>query len=180
MLQAQTLARPYAKALFELALQNNVFSLWSERLLLASEVVSDPQVVALVKDPRFSNAQLIALLMGIGGACFDIQTQAFFETLCKFKRILLLPEITLLYEAMRAQAERVVTVELLSAMPVEESYQRRFQEALKAKTQCEVVLHCETDEALLGGAIIRAGDWVIDGSLRGRLSKLRDAIIGFY
>lgn len=170
------IARPYAKAAFELAQMQNAFGKWSDMLAFASTVASDKNIVELMKDPRLSKDQLLALFLDLGKDLYTQEMNNFIHSLAMFKRWSLLPEIAQIFEEMRAQAEKVVTVELISAQPVNDEFQQRFQQALQRKTHCNIVLECQTDKSIIGGAVIKAGDLVIDGSIRGRLAKLSDAL----
>ena len=89
---------------------------------------------------------------------------------------MLLPEISVLFEEMKAQLENVVDVVVTAAQPLSEAQSAKLAQALKAKLQRDVRMTSEVDESLIGGAIIRAGDLVIDGSLTGKLSKLAEAM----
>lgn len=176
MSKNRTFARPYAKAAFELAQSENAFAKWSEMLKLAAMIASDKQFHSLAKDPRFSTNELVELFDSIGKDNFTSEMQSFIRILGKFKRLALLPEIELVFEEMRALAERVVNVELISAQPLNDKDQERFVTVLKKRMNCNIALECQVDKNILGGAIIRAGDLVIDGSIRGRLAKLGDAV----
>lgn len=176
MSKNRTFARPYAKAAFELAKAENAFAKWSEMLHLAAMIASDKQFHSLAKDPRFSDKELVGLFDSIGKDIYSGEMNTFIRILGKFKRLALLPEIALLYEEMRAFAERVVNVELISAEPLNDKDQERFVQVLKKRMNCNIALDCQVDNSILGGAIIRAGDLVIDGSIRGRLAKLGDAV----
>ncbi len=173
---SQTVARPYAKAVFELAFAENAMPKWSEMLGLAGQIANDKQMIGLMKDPNFSPAQVMDVFSEIGKETFSKEMHNLISTLARFKRLACLPEIAVLYNEMRAHAERVITVELICAMPINEDYQQRLSNALKRRTNCNISLECSTDKSILGGAIIRAGDLVIDGSVRGRLAKLSDAV----
>lgn len=175
MSQSYTVARPYAKAIFELA-KAGAFAKWSEMLALAAQIASSKDMIELMKDPKFSNDQVLDLFFDIGKDSFNQEMKNLCQTLVEFHRLSVLPEIYELYEEMRKNAERTITVELISAYPMDEHYQARFKQALKQKTNCDIQLKCVTDKDILGGAIIRAGDLLIDGSVRGRLSKLGDAV----
>lgn len=176
MSQNRIVARPYAKAAFEFAQEENDFAKWSDMLSFAATVASDKQVAQLMKNPKFSTAQLINLFLDLGKDLFSKGMQNFIQTLGTFKRLKYLPEIQELYEQLRAQAENVVNVELISAFPVDEKTKEKFTQALKRRLNSNISLHCTTDKAIMGGAIIRAGDLVIDGSIRGRLIKLSDTM----
>lgn len=176
MSQNRIVARPYAKAVFELAQKEKAFPAWSQMLALAASCAEDKRVLGLMKNPEFSTAALIALFIDLGKDVYSQEMQNFLQTLGRFKRLQALPEIASLYEEMRSRAERVVNVELISAFPLNDEHQARFMSALKARMNCDITLECITDKSILGGAIIRAGDLIIDGSIRGRLAKLSDAV----
>lgn len=170
------IARPYAKAAFELAQEENAFSEWSEMLQTAVLIASDESVARLMKDPKCSSKKLIELFLEVGKKVFSEKQQYYIKILGRFKRLSFLPEIAQLFEKMKSAAQRVMAVELISAFPVSEGDEQRFVRALKARMHCEIVLECVTDKSILGGAIIRSGDLVIDGSVRGKLRKLTEAM----
>ncbi|MGD9592104.1 MAG: F0F1 ATP synthase subunit delta [Candidatus Berkiella sp.] len=176
MSKNRTYARPYAKAAFELAHSENALANWSSMLAFAAMVASDKQAATLAKDPQFTTKQLVDLYLSLGKEVFTQQMQNLIAVLGKFKRLALLPDIANLYEEMRAIAERVNKVELISAFELNDKDQEQFVKALKNRMNCNIELDCKIDKSILGGAIIRSGDLVIDGSIRGRLAKLGDAI----
>lgn len=169
-------AHPYAKAVFELAQNQSTFDAWSSMLQHAAYVAQDKGVVELIKNPQCAMRQVIDLFLAVGKGVYSQEMQNFIQVLAQAGRLMLLPEVYTLYEHMRTKAQKVEEVELISAQPMSEAMQASFKEALGRRMRCDIVLHCKTDEQLLGGAVIRVGDRVIDGSLRGRLSKLCDAI----
>lgn len=176
MSKNRTFARPYAKAAFELAQSEHAFPKWTEMLALAAMIANDKQFLSFAKNPQASAKDLVALFDSIGQEVFTSEMKDFIRILAKFKRLALLGEIANLFEEMRAFAERVINVELISAQPLNDQDKGRFIEVLKKRMNCNVALECQVDESILGGAIIRAGDLVIDGSIRGRLAKLGDAV----
>jgi F-type H+-transporting ATPase subunit delta len=98
------------------------------------------------------------------------------EVLARNKRLQLLPEISKQYEMLRAQAEKSLEVEVISAFALEESERQRLVETLKKRFEREIQLTSRVDEQLMGGMVIRAGDTVIDGSVRGKLEKLAETL----
>ena len=179
-----TIARPYAKAIFELAQDQNSkdpasFEKWSSMLSFASEIAKDKRVVKLMKDPQFSVEDQIEFFLNIDKDFFSEEAKTFISILGEFKRLPVLPEISTVYEGMRAEAERTLKVELISAFPTSEKDQQRFEQALQRRLNCKIQLENSVDKSILGGAIIRAGDLVIDGSIRGKLLKLSEAM-GIY
>jgi F-type H+-transporting ATPase subunit delta len=172
MAEKATIARPYAKAAFASARQHNAFDRWSSVLATASSVVQDERVAKLLSSPRVKPEQLSGLIGEIVGGELDEQTRNFLATLASNRRLAFLPEIGSIYEALRAEEENTADVQVVSAVALSEAQQQRLATALKKRLKRDVRLHCEVDASLIGGAIVRAGDFVIDGSLKARLDRL--------
>jgi F-type H+-transporting ATPase subunit delta len=167
-----TIARPYAKAAFEYAREANVIAAWSGALRTAVDIVADPRVSAATKNPAWTAAELGSLIADVAGAGFDTGMQNFVRVLAENHRLALLPEIAAQFELLRAEVENTVDVELVSAVALDGPQQEKFAQALSARLKRKVRMHTSVDSALLGGAVIRAGDLIIDGSLKGRLQQL--------
>lgn len=176
MAEKTTVARPYARAVFELAQARKELPRWSDMLGLAVAVATDARVSALIGNPRVTDDQLTQLLLDIGGDKLSEEAQNLIRVLVDNDRLDVLTEIAALYETYRAEAERTVEAQVISAFEVSEAQQKKIITALKKRLGREVTLSCEVDESLLGGAIIRAGDLVIDGSVTGQLAKLEVAL----
>ena len=176
MAEYSTIARPYAQAVFELAKEQDRLQQWSEMLRLAAMVVADSNVKSLIGNPRVDKQQLMDLILGVCGECLDDNARNFLAVLAENGRLGLLPIMAEQYEAYRAEEEKIVQAELISAFPVNEEQQQKIAAALKARLGREVSLNCKTDQTLLGGAIIRAGDMVIDGSVTGHLNRFANAL----
>ncbi len=176
MAEKSTIARPYAQAIFDLAAANKQFSQWSENLALASAVAQDSGMQGVIGNPRLSNAQLVDLFLGVCGDKFDDAAKNMVKLLVENGRLTVMPEITALYEEYRAEAEKTVQAEVVSAFPVTSAQKTSIKKALKKRLGREVELVCTTDNSLVGGAIIRAGDMVIDGSVTAQLEKLTHAL----
>jgi F-type H+-transporting ATPase subunit delta len=172
MAERVTIARPYAKAAFESARSHKAFDRWSTVLATASSVVQDERVAGLLSSPLVQPAQLSSLIGEIVGSSLDEQSRNFLATLADNRRLALLPEIATMFEALRAEAENTADVRVISAVQLNDAQKQRLTAALKKRLKCEVRLHVEVDESLIGGAIVRAGDFVIDGSLKARLDRL--------
>ena len=172
MAEKSTIARPYAKAFFELALEEQKLDAWSQALGMAAAVVADPRVKTLLTSPHLTTEQLAALLIDICGKVLDAEGQNFIRVLASNRRLGLLPEIDVIFEKLKAESEKIVDVTVTSAAPLSPEQQRAYASALRQRLKSDVRLHCEVDPALVGGAILRADDLVIDGSLRGRLDRL--------
>ena len=172
MAEKATIARPYAKAALESARQHNALESWSKVLATASSVVQDERVARLLSSPKVKPEQLSGLIGDIVGGDLDEQTRNFLATLASNRRLAFLPDIASMYEALRAEAENTADVQVVSAVALDEAQKQRLASALKKRLKREVRLHCEVDASLIGGAIVRAGDFVIDGSLKARLDRL--------
>jgi F-type H+-transporting ATPase subunit delta len=171
MAEKVTIARPYAKAAFEYARERSAFAPWSEMLGKAAAVVGDERVARLLGNPRVTPAELVGLIAEVCGT-LDEQMRNFLETLAQNRRLALLPEIAAGYELLRANVENVADVHVTSAAALNDAQRERLLAALKKRLKREVRLHCDVDAGLIGGAIVRAGDFVIDGSLKARLERL--------
>jgi F-type H+-transporting ATPase subunit delta len=173
-----TIARPYAKAAFEYARGANAFAAWSDGLKAAAEIVSDPRVAPLTKSPEWSAADLAGLITEVAGAKLDAGMQNFVRVLAENRRLLLLPEIVAHYEALRSAVENTIDVEVVSAVPLDAAQADKLRAALSTRLKRKVRMQNSVDSTLLGGAVVRAGDLVIDGSLKGRLQRLATNLTG--
>lgn len=189
MAEKQTLARPYAEAVFALAKERNELKKWSETLAFIAVVAADERVRQLAGNPRVDRASFLDLVLGIcndaqgsasvagdrkSGATKQVDEQGsnFIRLLVENRRLDLVPDIQRQYESLKADAEARVEATVISALPLEATQLKTIGEALKRKLGREVNLTAQTDKALMGGVVIHAGDLVIDGSVRGRLADL--------
>jgi F-type H+-transporting ATPase subunit delta len=176
MAEKTTVARPYARAVFEIARDSDTFGNWSEFLERAAVVVSDPRVHGLIGNPAVTRRDLAELLVEVCGDGAGEQGSNFLRLMAENGRVACIPEVASEFEALRAEAENVVDVTVTSAVPLDEAQRSQFATSLRSKLGREVRLHCDTDSSLMGGAVIRAGDLVIDGSLLGRLQRLAGVV----
>ena len=167
-----TIARPYARAAFEEARQNGGLAPWSQALQAAALVVKDPRVAMLLDDPRVTPEQLARLVDDIAAAPLGEQGANFVRTLAHNHRLGYLPEIAELFGTFKDDAEGVADVSVTSAAALDAAQRARIAAALERRLRRKVRLHCQIDPALIGGAILRSGDLVIDGSLRTRLDRI--------
>lgn len=172
MAEALTIARPYAQAAFRYATEQNALQAWSGMLSLLAAIAADPDMHRLLDNPHLTESQLADLFIGIGAERLDAKCGNFVRLLSENRRLGVLPEIAALFEIRRQEAEGAIKAELISAFPASAAQQARIVESLRRRLGRTVELSCSTDAALLGGAIIRAGDLVIDGSVRGKLERL--------
>lgn len=176
MAELTTLARPYAKAAFEVAKQQKELALWAESLELSAAVTENSKIKTLLDSPSLTSTQKCKSLLEVLGLADHKVFSNFLATLANNGRLTLLAEIKTLFLALKAQQEKSVDVSISSAVALPEELKNKFIEALKSRLDREVHLSTIVDDELIGGAVIRAGDTVIDGSIRGRLSKLSDSI----
>jgi len=172
MADKSTIARPYAKAAFEEARDRKRLGPWSQALRTAATVVGDSRVDALLDNPRVTPEQLATLVIGIAGPELDDEGRNFVRTVADNRRLALLPEISAHFDELKSEAEGVVDVTVTSAAPLDEAQRGKLASALERRLGRSVRLQCVTDQTLIGGAVLRAGDLVIDGSLRGRLERI--------
>jgi F-type H+-transporting ATPase subunit delta len=176
MAELSTIARPYAKAAFEYARDSKQLSQWDEQLATAAAVAADKGLQAAINDPSLTAEQQARILSDVCGDALGAQACNFVAVLAANKRLSLLPEIYLLFAQYRANQEKTVDVEVISAFDLADTARDRLAEVLGKKLERQVKVRTSTDRSLLGGVLIRAGDLVIDGSVRGRLNKLAAAM----
>lgn len=171
-----TLARPYALAAFEYALDNHDLAAWEMVLVDAANIVHDKNMLQLLDNPQISQPQLADIFCDVLAKKLDSGKKNFIKLLSEKGRLIALPEILALFNRYREDYEKTITVEITSAVKLDKTFQQKFIDALTRRLKRKVTLHCNVDESLLGGAIIRAGDRVIDGSIRGKLNRMIESI----
>jgi F-type H+-transporting ATPase subunit delta len=183
MAEKTTLARPYAKAVFEFADQaasaekSKTFEKWSQVLGVLSEIASDARVKPLLKDSSITASDMADFFKSVSEKVLDIYAQNFVSELAQRKRLEVLPEIKALYEEMRADAEQTAELQLLTAIPLNEQEKQLYIKKLSKFPHLKnrkINMHCETDQNLLGGYIATGGNFVIDGSVRHFLTHLKE------
>ncbi|MCC7410472.1 MAG: F0F1 ATP synthase subunit delta [Gammaproteobacteria bacterium] len=172
MQETQTLARPYAQAAFELAHDAGSLPAWSDALALLALAVQNPQLQAVLGDPRVGTERGVALVLAIGGERFFAGFGNFVRVLGTAGRLGVVPEIARLFERLRAQAEGIADVEVVSAYPLEATEEQGIVTALERRLGKRVRVSRRVDPAIIAGAVIRVGDLVFDATLRGRLRHM--------
>jgi F-type H+-transporting ATPase subunit delta len=173
MSQALTLARPYARAAFAIARDAGALPAWSDALAFAARVAADPTVAALLGNPGLIQADATTLLAPEGA---DAMFGNFLGLLFENRRLSLLPEIAGMFDELRFEAERVVKAKVTSAVAMPAAELETIKAALQKRFGRDVEVETAVDESLIGGAVIDAGDVVIDGSLKGKLGRLQAAL----
>ncbi len=176
MAELATLARPYANAVFATARDDGALERWSRMLGFLAAAAREPDVRRLLDAPDVSDEQKAFRLADICGDELNDKARKLVQTLARNKRLGLIDEILEQFELKRAQDEQTLEVEVVTAYPLSDEHAARLKQALGDKYAKEVNLYSVVDEHLIGGAIIRAGDTVIDGSIRGRLNKLAESL----
>lgn len=176
MAELTTLARPYAKAAFAEAVEKNALVQWSDMLSIATQFAADDTLAKVLVHPSLTAEQQVTALTDLCGDKLNQEGKNFLMVLGENKRLTLLPEIVEAFEELKAAQEHAIDVTVISAFELTDAQQETLSLALKNKLQCDVRLTGEVDHSLVGGAIIRAGDLVIDGSVRGKLAKLAEAM----
>ncbi|MDG0969745.1 MAG: F0F1 ATP synthase subunit delta [Porticoccaceae bacterium] len=175
MAELSTLARPYAKAAFEFAVDASDLQAWSNSLATAAAVTQQPEMIKFLRSPSATTEQQASALIDICGDTVDTAGQNFISILSENRRLTLLPHISQQFDVMKANREKAVDVEVISAQVLDDKQQKMLTEALSKTLDRKVNMQVSLDNSLLGGAVIRAGDTVIDGSIRGRLTKLAES-----
>ncbi|RMF18215.1 MAG: F0F1 ATP synthase subunit delta [Gammaproteobacteria bacterium] len=176
MAESTTLARPYAKAAFEFARDADRLNAWADALAFMAYVVRDPAMATLIGDPRVSGDQLAQLVIDVLDGKLDDAQQNFVRLLAENKRLALIPQIEEIFRRHKASEEASVDVTIETAYALDNEQESLLAEALKKKLNRTVNVSSEVNAHLIGGVVIRAGDLVIDGSIRGRLNKLAEAL----
>lgn len=176
MAEQTTVARPYAKAAFEYARDHQALDTWSQSLTMAGLVVKDHQVANLLGSPKLGSEQKVALLADMLGDGADDAFQRFLTTLADQRRLMALSAIAEQFEHLRAEHEKRIDVTVVSAYKLDSKQQTKLANALKKRLNREISITTQVDKSLIGGVILRAGDTVIDGSVRGRLNRLSEAL----
>ena len=175
MAERATIARPYARAAFSAAQQAGALPAWSQALRVAAAFVADERVEQLISSPNVGIDQLVDLLAEQSGKGGD-EFRNFVRLLAQNRRLPLLPAIAEQFEALRAEVEKTAAVEVTSAVPLNEEQRAKLAAALKTRLKRDIQMTTAVDAALIGGAVIRCGDLVIDGSIKGRLAQLQNEL----
>ena len=178
MANLSTIARPYALAAFEYARDNQQLPAWKDFLDTASFFASYPAISKLMEHSDLPSAKLFDLFHELLAAKLDAERNNFLVLLSKNKRLNALPEIANAFNAHYATLLKTSKVRVITATETEESFRQKLIKSLTKRIQREVTLQCEIDPSLIGGAIIYIGDRVIDGSIRGKLSRLLVSLTG--
>lgn len=175
MSELTTVARPYAKAAFDFAVEKSAVEKWQSMLVFAGEVAKNQEMRQLLTGAMAAE-QLAELFINVCGEQLDPAGQNFIKVLAENKRLVALPQISSLFDALKAEHDKEVEVEVTSAASLSDVQQSELSAALEKRLARKVKLNCSVDPALVAGMIIKAGDTVIDGSVKSKLNRLADAL----
>jgi len=176
MAEAVTVARPYADAVYKLAIAKNALAEWSEMLRDATDMTVNENVKALIDNPLVTAQQLSELLLEIGKKQFNEDGRKFLRILAENGRVGLLPQIQHLFEQLKAQHDGVREANIVSAFEISSSQLKKLIGALEQKFKCKVEAEVQVDPRLIGGVIIEIGDEIFDASVRGKLEAMANAL----
>ena len=176
MAESITLARPYANAAFEVAVADKALAEWSEMLKTLAAVAADDKVSSLLKNPALTAEKQSDALLAICGEEVTAKGKNMVRLLAENRRLPLLPEIAEIFDVLKAAKEKSVDVDLATAYALSDALVEQLTQALQKRLDRQVKLHTSVDQSLIGGAVIRAGDTVIDSSVRGKLNKLAESL----
>lgn len=170
-----TIARPYAKAAFDFAVDKGQLDQWGQMLSFAAEVAKNEQMRELLTS-SFSAEKMAEVFVAVCGEQVDAHGQNLLKVMAENGRLTALPDVCEQFFILKKEHEKEVDVEVISASELSDEQLANIGSKLEARLERKVKLNCSVDETLLGGVIIRAGDLVIDNSARGRLNRLSDAL----
>lgn len=176
MAELATIARPYANAVFRLAKQESTLDSWSRSLAVLSGAASHERVQVLLHSPDMPASAKAFKLAEICADDLDDRGRKFLQALADNDRLDVIGEIREQFEELRAEEEKSLDVEVISAFELTAEQSEKLRSALNTKFAKEISIESRVDDSLIGGAIIRAGDVVIDGSVRGKLNKLAETL----
>ena len=173
---ATTIARPYAEAIFARADETGKLELWAEMLEFLSAAIKDPALAGIIANPLFDRGNLADLMVEIGGGRLSDEGANLVRLLTQNGRLAILPEINRLFEDLKAEKDQILNVHVVSAYALQAAQEKELAASLKKKLGRDVTITSEKDPDLIGGVHIRAGDTVIDGTIKGQLQQLANEL----
>ena len=176
MSEQATLARPYAAAVFKRAKETDATATWSQSLAFMSAVQKNEDISVVIDNPKVNKERLSALMLDICQEHINEENGNFLKLLVHNNRLMLLPVIAKLFEAYKAEDEGYVEVEVFTAYALSKEAKQKFTTTLEKTLGKKILMNVAVDKSLIGGVLVRAGDRVIDGSIKGRLQHMQKAL----
>ncbi len=176
MTELATLARPYAAAVFKRAKETGGMAKWSEALALLTSVVTNDDMLKVINNPKVNKTRLADLVLAVCEGHVDGENVNFLKLLLENNRLILVPDIAQIYEEMKAEEEGYVDVQVTTAYAFTKDGEKEFIRTLEKSLNKKIHMNATVDKSLIGGVLIRAGDKVIDGSIRSQLQHLQKAL----
>jgi F-type H+-transporting ATPase subunit delta len=176
MSELATLARPYATAVFKRSKENAKAKNWSEQLAFLSAIMESKELAGLVNNPKIKKDNLLTALLKISEGHIDSEGINLLKLLLQNNRVALLPVIARLFEGLKAEDEGYIDVDVLTAFAFTKDAEKSFAASLEKALNKKVHMNVSLDKSLIGGVLVRAGDRVIDGSIKGQLESLRKTL----
>ncbi|MGB0893845.1 MAG: F0F1 ATP synthase subunit delta [Parashewanella sp.] len=173
MAELTTIARPYAKAAFDFAVEQNAVQNWAEMLEFAAVVSAHQDVNPMLKG-AIAPKELAQFFIGICGEQLNEQGHNLIKVMAENGRLEVLPAVSELFAEFQNEWAKEVEADVISATELSSEKQQQISQQLEQRLARKVKLNCSIDASLVAGVIIKAGDLVIDGSVRGKLSRLSD------
>ncbi len=174
-MEMKTIARPYAKAAFDFAVEKKAVDNWLTMLSFAAEVVQNKQMDEVINS-NLNAEKMAGVFLAVCGEQLDEQGQNLIKAMAANGRLSVLPAVVQEFAAMKAELDREVEAVVVSAAKLTKQQMAKIQASLEKRLERKVKLNCSVDKSLMAGIIIKAGDMVIDGSVRGRLSRLAETL----
>ena len=174
LLKNAAVARPYAKAIFSIAVEDNNLQKWSDILRVLADITKIPEIETFLADLRVDWQGRFQMVTECCAKILDEHGKNFIKILTLHRRLPCLPDIYELYEELRLQYEQVVKADVISTIKLAERHKVKLEQALQKRLQVKIISQYQEDKELLGGLIIQIGDRVIDGSVRNKLTRLRE------
>ena len=171
MSELTTIARPYAKAAFDFAIEANAVESWLEMLVFAAEVANDATIIEYLSGGA-SVEQAQDIFLKVCDVQLDSNGQNLIKVMAENQRLLVLPQVVTHFSELKAEHEKTLAVDVTSAVKLTTEQETTLCAALEKRLARKVKLNCEIDANVVSGLVIKAGDMVIDGSVRGKLNRL--------
>jgi len=175
MSELTTVARPYARAAFEFAVESNKIEAWSAMLSFTAEVVNNPTIAVILKGDKAAQ-ELADLFINICEGQLDENGLNFVKIMAENGRLSVLPRVAELYAELESEHNKTINVDVVSAYVLSEKQKTELSASLEKRLARKVNLNCSIDKTLIAGMVISAGDLVIDSSASGQLNRLSNAL----